>query len=103
MEASEKYDFANTLLLGILALNAIQGIRTADSSAQVPPELSELALSFDVPTGLQDWLVNVWESGGNFSSELIEKSARIFFRARPPHPDPGALAIFASMKADQPD
>ena len=92
------------LLLGILASNAIRGIRSTDPSAQVPSELSELAsASDDVPAELQDWLVNAWELSGNFSSKLTETFARILFRARPPHPDPAALAIFASMVSEDPD
>jgi hypothetical protein len=93
----------DVLLLGILARNAIQGIRSADPSGQVPSELSGLASSVDIPAELEYWLVNVWESSGNFSSELIEKSARIFWRACPPDPDPAALAILASMVSEGPD
>jgi hypothetical protein len=99
---STVYGRIDTLLLGILMKNAIQGIRSADPSAQVPPLLSKWA-NADIPTELQDWLVNVWESRGSFSSEVIEGYSRVLFRARPPHPDPTALSIIAGMVTEDPD
>lgn len=80
------------VILAALANEARRGIKSA--SIPVPNlSLDELVgRGFDMPSGLQKWLVDAWEQAGRFDEEETEQLARALVRLRPPHPDPELLA-----------
>jgi hypothetical protein len=69
-------------ILGILVNDTTGIMPDAKSPIEIPEMRRELGLDFEMPAGLQNWLVSAWGQAGRFQDEQTEEFARELLRLR---------------------